>query len=222
MQEQAAALRELGITYYNETFIDSLSIFFQWLNITLLFQNVRVFAYFWGTLKSSVALVNLSLAYFMLLVSGLTIGNMSIYAGYSTRYLNFFMAFSYTLIPFTKDLETEQVHYAPLTIDRLLLQNLYDITSVWVLLIMFSGLFLPMFSKEFQNKGIRGDEFEDDSNKAKKLKDEQRTHWLFLFWLFDWLPQRALNRLKQFEDEDAELDEGQNSSRPLLKHRDKK
>ena len=171
-----------------------------------------MFAYFWGTLKSSVALVNLSLAYFLILVSGLTFAMISLSAGYSQRYLNFFLALSYTLIPFTKDLENEPVHYQPLTVDLFILQNLYDFTSVWILLIMFSGLFLPMFSKEFQNKGIRGDEFEESTFNKKKQKDtkndDKRLHWELLFWMLDWLPERALNRIKQLEDEeDDNVDE---------------
>mmetsp|Transcript_14181 Transcript_14181/g.19275 ORF Transcript_14181/g.19275 Transcript_14181/m.19275 type:complete len:297 (+) Transcript_14181:466-1356(+) len=148
--DYGSKMRQLATSYYYEVFIDSLSIFFQWVNITLLFQNVRVFAYFWNTLKSMYGLVNLSVAYFVILASGLTTASISLSAGYDARYLSFVMAFSVTLIPFgSSKIEPEMVHYAPLTYDRCFLSAMYDLTSVWLLLIMFSGLFLPMFSREF-------------------------------------------------------------------------
>ena len=70
---------------------------------------------------------------------------------------------------------------------------------------MFSGLFLPMFSREFQNNSIRDDKFED-SPKKKKAEEIDRLHWKLLFWFFDWLPERTSQRLKQLET-DSEEDE---------------
>ena len=71
-------MRGVSQLYYLEAFIDTLSIFCNFISITLLFDNFRVFAYFWRTLKSMYNLVNLSVGTFIILCSGLSFANMSV------------------------------------------------------------------------------------------------------------------------------------------------
>lgn len=99
-QDYSSTMRNVAKSYYNEAFVDTLSIFINWVSITLLFENILVFVYFWRTLKNMYALVNLSLAYFIILCAGLTFANMAFHVSSDGRYLSFTNAFAMTLIPF--------------------------------------------------------------------------------------------------------------------------
>ena len=87
--EFSANMRNIAHSYYDEAFIDSLSLILNWISITLLFENIRVFAIFWRTLKNMYALVNVSFAYFIILCSGLTFANMAFNMSNDGRYLSF-------------------------------------------------------------------------------------------------------------------------------------
>ena len=92
--EFSANMRNIAHSYYDEAFIDTLSLILNWVSITLLFENIRVFAIFWRTLKNMYALVNVSFAYFIILCSGLTFANMAFNMSNDGRYLSFINSFA--------------------------------------------------------------------------------------------------------------------------------
>ena len=98
--EYSATMRHVAHDYYHEAFVDTLSIFINWVSITLLFDNIRVFSYFWNTLKYMYGLVNLSVFYFFILSAGLAFANMAFNISYDQTYLSYTNSFAQTLIPF--------------------------------------------------------------------------------------------------------------------------
>ena len=173
LQEQAAKLRNIARASYHEAFSDSLSIFLSFMCTTLVFRNQRVFHILWNTFLNNFKLVNICFAYYLLLAMGLTFAKMSFNAGFDGSYLHFVLAFCQMLLPIQapyKDSPGHQlVSYEFVTRHKFLLTVVYELLTFWILLILIGGLFLPMFSSEIQNSGIRGDT-KDGNKNAKKRK----------------------------------------------------
>jgi hypothetical protein len=64
--------------------------------VLIIFNNIQVLNYFTTTLRTTVAIVNVSLVFWLIVCVGISFLNLSLYAGYSEMYNSYFKIFGGT------------------------------------------------------------------------------------------------------------------------------
>lgn len=120
-----------------------------------------MFNHMWATFRHGLLIVAASLLYFMSGIIGLSFANISQQGGYSIKYLSFISSLIYSIhntnaSPNQSEIITNgDLNYAPNTVLSSLFKMLTEIMYYWLMVVLLTGAFLPVFAKEFQYKCIR-------------------------------------------------------------------
>lgn len=155
-----------AVNFYNEAYIDMVSMMVCLIYISLIFMNkVTVFNHLWSTFYNGLAIVATSFFYFFVGIGGLCLANLSFNGGYKPRYRDAVLSMIYSIhntmnAENPRDIESiEDLNYKPYTIENVIMRAILLMMYYWLIVVVLMGAFLPVFSKEYQYKCIRnGDE----------------------------------------------------------------